>query len=117
MYQIIVTSFQERQWVVGCERYHIVGDSLTHNFQETILTPRTRGFAVKILKQEHEINDTQPLSSIKPSSYVFIELYDPSLGDDLKPHFSSMMSPKLISQSGSLHPQFPSSRPFFALSS
>jgi hypothetical protein len=34
---------------------------LIHNFQETILTPGLIGFVVKIMKQEHKVNDTQPL--------------------------------------------------------
>ncbi len=71
-------------------------------YQETILTPRIVGFVGKIVKQEHEVNDIWPLSSIKPFSSISIELSDYSLSDDLTPHSSSMISPNLISQSGSL---------------
>jgi len=71
-------------------------------YQETILTPRTVGFVGKIVKQEHEVNNTWPLYLIKPFSSIFIELSDYSLSDDLTPHSSSMISPNLIFQSGSL---------------
>jgi hypothetical protein len=50
MYQIFTTSFQGRWWVVGCGCYHIVGNNLIHNFQETILTLGTIGSMVKIVK-------------------------------------------------------------------
>jgi hypothetical protein len=55
VYQIPMTSSQGKQWVVGCGRCCIVGDSLPHNSQETILTPRTIGSMIKIAKQEHEL--------------------------------------------------------------
>jgi hypothetical protein len=41
LYQNPMTSLQRRQWVVGCGHYRIVGDSLVHNYQETILMART----------------------------------------------------------------------------
>jgi len=46
--------------VVGCGHYYIIGDNLTHNFQETILTLKTIGFVVKIMKQGHEVNENFP---------------------------------------------------------
>jgi hypothetical protein len=58
VYRIPMTSSQGRQWVVGCGHYRIVGDSLLHNFKETILTLRITRFVVKIVKQKHEVNDT-----------------------------------------------------------
>ncbi len=42
--------------MVGCDHYHIVGDNLTHNSQETIFTLGTTSSMVKIVKQEHEVN-------------------------------------------------------------
>jgi len=72
VYQIPMTSSQRRYWVVGCGHYHIVSNSFTHNSQEIILTPRTM-YVVKIVKQEHGVNDTQLLFSIPPSSFDFIE--------------------------------------------
>jgi hypothetical protein len=44
LYWIPTTSFQGRQWVVGCGWYCIVGDSLNHNFH-----------VVKIVKDKHEV--------------------------------------------------------------
>jgi hypothetical protein len=38
LYQILMTSSHGKQWVVGWGHYHIVGDSLAHNYQETVLT-------------------------------------------------------------------------------
>ncbi len=97
-----MTSSQGRQWVVGCGHHRIVGDSLIHNLQETILTLRTIRSMVKIVKQEHEISNIQLLFLNKPSSYVFIELFDSSSSNNLIPHSSSTISPNLISQFGSL---------------
>jgi hypothetical protein len=97
-----MTSSQGRQWVVGYGRYHIISDSLTQKSQETILTPRTTRSMVKIMKQEHEVNNTRPLSLVKPFSSDFIELSDSSSNDNLTPHFLSMILPNLISQSSSL---------------
>jgi hypothetical protein len=50
LYQIPMTFSQGRQWVVGCGHYYIVGDSLVHNSQVTILMARTIGFVVKTMK-------------------------------------------------------------------
>jgi len=72
---------------------------------------------VKIVKQEHEVSNIQPLSSVKHFSFDFIELFDFSLGDNLTPHSLSMISLNLISQVGSLQPQFPLSPLFSNLSS
>jgi hypothetical protein len=96
VYQIPMTSSQGRQWVVDCGCYHIVGDSLTHNSQETILTPKIIGSVVKIVKQ-HKVKDIRTLFPIKPSSSNFIKLYDFSSGDDLTPHSLSTISLNLIS--------------------
>ncbi len=63
MYQISTTSSQGRHRVVGFGRYCIIGDSLNHNFQDTILTPGTIGFIVKIVKEEHEVPNIIPQSS------------------------------------------------------
>jgi len=88
--------------VVDYGHYYIVGNSLTHNSQETILTSRTVRFVVKIVKQEHEISDIRPLSLIKPFSFDFIEPFDFSSSDNLTPHSLSMISMNLISQSGTM---------------
>jgi len=47
-------SFQGCQWAVGFGHYCIVGDSLTYNFQDTILTLGIIGFVVKIVKDKHK---------------------------------------------------------------
>jgi hypothetical protein len=44
LYQIPTTSSQGCQMVVGCGWYHIVGDSLSANSQDTILMLGTIGF-------------------------------------------------------------------------
>jgi hypothetical protein len=46
--------------MVGCGRYHTVGDSLNHNFQDTILMLGTIVYVVKIVKEEHEVHDILP---------------------------------------------------------
>jgi hypothetical protein len=51
LYQIPMTSSQGKQWVVGCGHYRIVGDSLVHNSQETILTVGIASYVVKTMKQ------------------------------------------------------------------
>ncbi len=96
VYQIPMTSFQGRKWVVGCGCYCIVGNSLTHNSQETILMPGTTMFVGKIMKQKHEVNDIWLLSLIKPFSSDFIELSNSSLSDDLTPHSSFIVLSILI---------------------
>jgi len=76
LYQIPTTSSQGHQWVVGCGRYCIVGNSLSHNFQDTILMLRTIGFVVKIMKEEHKVFDIFLQCSNAPAFSVFIELSD-----------------------------------------
>jgi hypothetical protein len=71
--------------VVGCGHYRIVGDSLAHNYQETILTTRTTSFVVKNVKQEFKIDNTLLQSFNVITSFIFIELFDSSLGEDLTP--------------------------------
>jgi hypothetical protein len=85
MYQISSTSFEGHQWVVGFGRYCIIGNSLSHNFQDIILTPRTIGFIIKIVNEEHEVLDTLPQYSDIFASSIFIELFHFSLGDNLTP--------------------------------
>ncbi len=97
-----MTFSQWKQWVVSCGCYHIVGDNLIHNSQETILMPGIVRFMVKIVKQKHEINNIQPLSYVKLPSSDFIEFFNFSSSDDLTPHSSSMILLNLISQFGSL---------------
>ncbi len=43
--------------MVGCGRYCLVDDALTHNSQETILMARTIGYLVKIMKQKLKVDD------------------------------------------------------------
>jgi len=50
LYQIPMTSSYGKQWVVGWGCYHIVSDSLAHNYQETILKIGIVGFVVKFMK-------------------------------------------------------------------
>ncbi len=71
--------------MVGCGHYRIVGDSLAHNYQETILTTRTTSFVVKNVKQEFKIDNTLLQSFNVITSFIFIELFDSSLGEDLTP--------------------------------
>jgi glutamate racemase len=46
--------------VVGCGHYHIVGDSLAHNYEKTILMIGIASFVVKIVKQKLKVDDTLP---------------------------------------------------------
>lgn len=62
--------------VVGYGWYHIVGDSLSANSQDTILMLGTMGSIVKIMKDEHEVLDI-----VAP--FIFIELFGFSSSDDL----------------------------------
>ncbi len=79
----------------GCGCYHIVNDGFIHNFQEF----NARNNKVKIVKQEHEVNNTCFLSLNELASSIFIEQFDFSLGGNLTPHPLSMRSPNLIFQS------------------
>ncbi len=62
--------------MVGCACYHIVGDSLIHDSQETNFMLRTTSSMVKIVKQKHEVSNILPSCSNALASYVFIELFD-----------------------------------------
>jgi hypothetical protein len=55
LYWIPITSSQGRWWVVGFDHYHVVEDSLTHNFQKTVLTLGTTISVVKIVEKENNI--------------------------------------------------------------
>jgi hypothetical protein len=94
LYHIPTTSSQGRHWVVGYGHYHIVGDSLTHNSQDNILTPRTKGYVVKIVKNEHKVLNIFFPCSNALASFIFIELSDFSLGEDLTSDGSLMRSLK-----------------------
>ncbi len=41
--------------MVGCGRYCIVGNNLTHNFQETILMPRIERSTVNIVNKKMKL--------------------------------------------------------------
>ncbi len=84
--------------MVGYGCYHIVGDSLAHNYQETILTTGTISFVVKNVKQELKVDNTFLQSSNALTSFIFIELCDSSLGEDLTPLPSLMELSKGIFQ-------------------
>ncbi len=75
--------------MVGYGHYRIVGDSLVHNLSETILMAGTVGFMVKIMKQELQVDDTFLQCYDVLAFFVFIELYDFSLNEDLTPLPSS----------------------------
>jgi len=98
LYQIPTTSFQGHQWVVGCDEYHIVGDNLCHKSQDTILTPSTTGFIVKIVKDKHKVFDILPQCLDILAFSIFIELFDSSSSDDLTLNGSSMRSLIMNSQ-------------------
>jgi hypothetical protein len=84
--------------VVGCGFYHIVGDSLAHNFQEIILITRIAGFVIKIVKQELEGDNIFPQCYDVFASFIFIELSDSSSSDNLTPFPLLMKLPKIIFQ-------------------
>jgi hypothetical protein len=67
-----MTFFQGRRWVVGNGCYHIVGDNLIHNSQETILMLGMTCYVVKVVKQEHEINNILLQCFNVHASFVFI---------------------------------------------
>jgi hypothetical protein len=83
LYHIPTTSFQGKQWVVTSSCYCVVGDSLTHNFQETIPTLIITSYVVKIVKQKND--DTHILLRCLDvfASFVFIEPFDSSSDDNL----------------------------------
>ncbi len=82
--------------MVGCGHYHIIGDSLVHNFQKTILTIKTTSFVVKNVKQELEVDNALLQISIVIPSFIFIKQYDSSLGEDFTPLPLLMESSKFI---------------------
>jgi hypothetical protein len=86
-------------WLVGCGRYRIIGDSLAHNSQETIVTIGTASFVVKTVKQEFEVDDIFLQSFVGLAPSVFIELFDSSSDEDLTPLPWVTKSPKAIIQS------------------
>ncbi len=108
LYQNPTTSSQRRQWVVGCGCYYIVGSSLIHDSQETILTPRIASSMVKIMKQEHKINNTFSQCSNTLTSSIFIELSDSSSSDNFTPLPLSTKTSKGILQFGVLLSSQPS---------
>lgn len=93
MYQIPTTSSQCPQWLVDYGWYHIIGDSLNHNFPITILMLRTINSVFKIVKDEHKVLDTLLQCSHAIASFVFIKLFDSLSCDDLTPGGSLMKSP------------------------
>jgi hypothetical protein len=93
MYQIPTTSFQHPQWVVGYGWYHIVGDSLNHNSQNTIFMLGIVGSIFKIVKDEHKVLDTLPQCSHALAYFIFIALFDFSSCDDLTRGGSLMKLP------------------------
>jgi hypothetical protein len=99
LYQIPTTSFQGCQWVVGFGCYCIVGDSLTHNSQDTIFMLGTIGFVVNIVKDKHKVPDILPQCSDVLIFFVFIKLCNFSLDDDLTPLPSLIKSLIAISRS------------------
>ncbi len=76
---------QGRKWVVGCGCYRIVGDNLVHNYQEIILTIGIADFVVKTMKQELKVDNTLLQCFDAFISFLFIELSNSSLGEDLTP--------------------------------
>ncbi len=90
LYSILMTSSQGRQWLVGCGHYHIVGDSLAHNFQDTILTIRIARSTVKTMKQEFKVDDILLQCFDNLASFNFIELFNSLAGEDLTPPPSLM---------------------------
>ncbi len=82
IYQIPMSS-QRRQRVVGCGHYCIVGDSLAHNYQETILMATPTCSMVKTVKQKPEVDDVLLRYFDVLASFIFIELFDSSSSEDL----------------------------------
>ncbi len=65
--------------------YRIVGDSLVHDSQETILMAGTAGFVVKTMKQELKVDNTLPQCFDALASFTFIELSNSFTSEDLTP--------------------------------
>jgi len=70
-YLIPTTLSQGRQWIVGFSCYRIVGDNLTHNLQETMLTPGTSSFVIKIMKEENDVTHILPECLNILASFLF----------------------------------------------
>jgi len=85
--------------VVGYGCYCNVDDSLAHNSQETIITPRIASFVVKTVKQELKVDDILPQCFDVLASPIFIEFFGSLVGEDLTPPFSLTKSSKGIFQS------------------
>jgi hypothetical protein len=85
--------------VVGSGHYCIIGDSLAHNFQETILMAKIVGSMVKTMKQKFKVGNTLPQSFDALTSSIYIELSNSSSSEDLTPLPSSMELLKGIFQS------------------
>jgi hypothetical protein len=88
--------------VVGCGFYRIVGDSLAHNYQKTILMTRTACFVIKIVKPKLEGDNTFPQCYDVFASFIFIELSNSCSGDNLTPLLSLMKLIKIIFESNFL---------------
>jgi hypothetical protein len=95
--------------MVGSSHYRIVSNSLIHNFQDTILTPRTTSSVVKIVKDEHKVLDILPQCLDILTSIVVIELFDSTSSDNLTPLLSLIKSLITIFQSLALESPQPSS--------
>jgi hypothetical protein len=95
-----MTFSQGRQQIVGYGGYCIVDDSLTHNSQETILMVGIVGSVVKIVMQKFKIDDTLHQCFDAIVSFIFIELFDSSMGEDLTTPPSLMNSLKGIFKFG-----------------
>jgi len=46
--------------MVGCGYYHIINNSLIHNYEETIHMARITGSMVETMKQELKVDNTFP---------------------------------------------------------
>ncbi len=62
--------------MVSCGRYCIIGDSLIHNSQNTILMLGTASSTVKIMKQKHEVHDILPQCLDILASSFFTNIFD-----------------------------------------
>ncbi len=71
--------------MVGHGHYRIVGDSLVHYSQETILMEGTTSFVVKTMKQEFKVDNIFLQCSDALMSFTFIELFDSFAGENLTP--------------------------------
>jgi hypothetical protein len=71
--------------VISYGYYHIVGDSLVHDSQETILMAGIASFVVKTMKQELKVDNVLPECFDALASFTFIGLSDSFAGEDLTP--------------------------------